>query len=151
MPGMTAAGVRKRIPSTLGRAFISLCLIYRCAHREYDAAQGKQQCECSSTRHLSWPHRGRRAERRPLLGFLTVTWRGARRARGSHPLIVKRLQTSEFYMNSRDFKMLLQISEKHHMGQIKHGPHWPPVLMRGEVSPTSSAAALQGLGEEEGL
>lgn len=151
MPGMTATGVRKRIPSTLGLAFISLLLINKCAHREYVSAQGKQQCERSSTWHLSWPRRGHRAERRPLLGFLILTRRGGGGGLGQPSSYCQ--ETPEFYLNSHDFKMLLQISEKHHMGQIKHGSHWPPVLKRrrGEVSPTSSAAALLGLGEEEGL
>lgn len=50
---------------------------------------------------------------------------------GSDPSLSRASRHQNFYGNPRDFEMLLHISKKHHMSQIKHGPHWPPVLTRG--------------------
>lgn len=47
------------------------------------------------------------------------------------PSLSRASRYQNFYGNPRDFEMLLHISKKHHMSQIKHVPHWPPVLTRG--------------------
>lgn len=48
--------------------------------------------------------------------------------------------------------MLLQISEKHQMGLIKHSPHWPTVLMRcrGEVPLHPQQLLSWALGKRRG-
>lgn len=65
----------------------------------------------------TWPSEDLGTQGWPLLGSLTMTrWE---RGPGATILLLRRgFRHQNFHVNSPDFKMF-QISEKHHMGQIK--------------------------------